>query len=71
MNKDEGAFARITSAGLTKREYFAAAALQGILSNDYTIQAAKSKSTSNDFTVAIAEMSLDFADALLNAMEIK
>lgn len=63
--RDEGAFAamcddRGPQFGLTKREYFAAAALQGTLANPET-----SDSSSNEL---IAKFSVAMADALIDAL---
>lgn len=51
-------------SGLTKREDFAARAMQGILSQIKNI-------SSNQSIKTISELSVDYADALLEALEAK
>ena len=48
--------------GLTKREYFAAMAMQGFLSNSLVIEADPTKGM-------IARWAIDYADALLDELE--
>ena len=58
---NQGAFASMSQfnkqTGLTKREYFAAMAMQGLLAN-----------TKNSFYERVANDALDAADALINAL---
>jgi len=70
-NGDEGAFTRQCDAegygemhGLTKREYFAAMAMQGFSSNECW---AKSMSPDDweEYTTRLAKASVELADALL------
>lgn len=51
--------------GLTKREHFAAMAMQGILSNSRTID------NDDDHSEWVAKRSVGQADALLKALEAK
>lgn len=70
-NKNKGAFALryqdadggVAQLGLTKREYFAAAALQGLLANETH----RLRTCANDGTVA--DEALKQADALIKALE--
>lgn len=55
--------------GLTKREHFAAMAMQGICSDlDYTN---KRKHIAKEFAETIAQDALTIADTLLEALEVK
>jgi len=51
--------------GLTKREHFAAVAMQGLLSNPLEVPSTGGKKLKN----FIATCSIDFADALLEELE--
>ena len=60
LYRDLGHFGDVKSiGGLTKREYFAAAALQGFLANGWNAPK------------EIAERAVEFADALILALEAK
>ena len=65
-NGNDGAFMQpstdggVWDSGLTKREYFAAAALQGILSNSEAFK---------KFEKGFSEMAVSIADALLIELE--
>jgi len=74
-NKDKQAFASaalsgykyLQEFGLTKREYFAAAAMQGILANAELRRRLEEKNTLEvDY---LAQLSLKYADALLIELE--
>lgn len=54
---------RLSEHGLTKREYFAAMALQGLLSNSYNDGATQPLSTASHDQ--IAQMAVSSADALI------
>ena len=55
-----------TSPGLTKREYFAGLAMQGMLANDWRGYAAKESECD-----ALAQAAVNFADALMAALNTK
>jgi len=71
---DEPAFPRINGQnfhepGLTKREYFAAMAMQGMLSGDHQSDAIADQVDSIDeFYNKIAELSTEYADALIKEL---
>lgn len=75
-NKDLPAFASVAiygndgyqQDGLTKREYFAAMAMQGYFSNSQIAKLRCTK-TSEEDAVDIAEISVKAAEALLKALE--
>jgi hypothetical protein len=63
MNANDPAYPTPTDAGLTKRELFAAMAMQGILSNAIILDR-------HGLTAAeTAHNALDFADSLIRALE--
>jgi len=55
--------------GLTKREQFAAMAMQGILSSKFVAEF--STKPQSEMIDGVAEASVDYADALLQALEEK
>jgi len=68
--------------GLTKREYFAAMAMQGILSGDYLLGVLKTNQQHNDAAAhlgegcvlpqeSLATSAVGFADALMKELEKK
>lgn len=61
----EGQFAPEYHTGLTKREYFAAMALQGILAGN------EINRTGRKTPYSIAELATSYADALINALNKK
>ena len=60
MPLNEFAYSMQYSSGLTKREYFAAMAMQGLLSEEFWASAE-----------CAAKYSVDMADALINALNEK
>lgn len=60
----------VPDTGLTKREYFAAMAMQGIMSKDYVKLSITE--TKTDFTnvKVVAEMSIAIADELLKQLSL-
>lgn len=71
----DSAFAWISGVGnihpgLTKREYFAAMAMQGVLSNQIltTTYAAVSRGEESPFGEVVAVAALEYADALIDAL---
>jgi len=58
--------------GLTKREYFAAAALQGMLSNgDLSDVFNENNTPAEEVPKLVAECSIEIADALIEKLEEK
>ncbi len=57
-----------TSGGLTKREHFAAMAMQGLLANSSTGDSTLWE-TPEEWTKQMAECSVEFADATLAELE--
>ena len=56
-----------SAKSLSKREYFAAKTLQGFLSNGTLLEMDSAK-TYETATVAVASIAVDFADALIEAL---
>lgn len=70
--KNKGSSFEKIYSGLTKREHFAATAMQGILSNRDIIEgfcAAASEDPMPALEGMTAKLSLEFADALLKELE--
>ena len=58
-------FSEDDEAGLTKQEYFAAAALTGWLANEALVTTAAAESDGKLLTGPVAEYCVNFADALI------
>lgn len=66
---DKNAISTGTLSGLTKREHFAAMAMQGILSNAEILGQIAEITESHNLLSTLARMSTDHADALLAELE--
>ena len=62
---DEVIIGGIKISGMTKREHFAAMAMQGLLSNPNIV----TYSGTNDKSDRVRDMSVNYADGLLTALE--
>lgn len=66
---DRSAFPNRMGDGLTKREYFAALAMQGILANDELVTSvAEGANPQESLARAVARHSTIYADALIEAL---
>ena len=69
-NHDANAFATQYGGGLTKREYFAAAAMQGILANKAMVKKINDYADTQDEDIneLLGEVATEFADGLIEAL---
>lgn len=68
-NRHHQAFPSTRFDGLTRRDYFAALAMQGILSNAFVTEAGLSKMGAVQFYLQSAEAAVTMADTLLAELE--
>lgn len=61
----------VPNGGLTKREYFAAMAMQGIISNRELYRGFAKLDTSREIGQIVASASIEYANALIEELERK
>ena len=66
-NGNRRAFANAMHSGVSKREYFAAMALQGIITANVPMKGSTEKTVGED----LGRLAVFFADALLAALEVQ
>lgn len=69
--KDGFVFTPVHKGGLTKREYFAAMAMQGIISNRELYRGFAKLDTSREIGQIVASASIEYANALIEELEKK